>query len=229
MAENYPYRCILPSDRILHASLTSTTPQQEPTEILAQTESFLSSRSIYIYESLELTDLGKKVTLCELGSRCGFEYLPFVTFQREKQLRDLWQYLPSAEDIPINGEEYTDKINDAYIHHSLCIRRIGLVDGVDVGHGVFAVDCIPCSAMLGEYTGVISDTSCTGSDGLAYCCHYPSADGGSHIDAAASGNVIRFINHSTTPNAAFTTVYIAGIPHIICVSYSLLYFDFNIL
>jgi SET domain-containing protein len=114
----------------------------------------------------------------------------------------------------------------------MSVRHIGLIDEVEVGYGVFAEDELAPGSFLGEYVGVVHGTSGSTQflnsmqqevdkefgDSLAYTCQYPSCDGGLGINAIEYGNIIRFMNHSSNPNAELRYYWgEGGLMHVLCV------------
>lgn len=243
---SYPLSCLLPENATLF--FNESTHQMEKLsydvsqeEWDSKLEDYLSSGRIILYlDNFETRSLSYQ----DVGSMFHFQYFPFLKFLYEKDLRNLWlnEIIPheSEEDgesslmafdvSTLNEEtrlkEIERKMSDGFIHYSLSIRNLGIVDGVDVGHGLFAEEIIAAGTILGEYTGLVcyqqQGEKKVGDDHLAYCCEYPSCDGGLMINALEIGNVMRFINHSAAPNAIFQRCYFSGVGHILCVStYSL--------
>jgi SET domain-containing protein len=100
-----------------------------------------------------------------------------------------------------------------YICPDICLCYIDEV----MGHGVFAISDLAAGEMLGEYTGVLQP--CSSSRQCDYALSYPSSETGSYeVNAAAKGNLIRFVNHSCSANSSFQSIFHSGILHVICVT-----------
>jgi hypothetical protein len=213
----------------------------EDDTIYDKVEEYLQQSTIMYYKD-EMHGIRK--SYADLAEMFGFQYVSHLVFLHEKELRAVFMTRPE-QDIPTDSSLHTDHIhiyekdhlrdllNSGFIHPSMSVRHIGLLNGVDVGHGIFADTDLQPGTFLGEYVGaVLSTTSATQytdsfhdqkgcRDGMAYTCQYPSCDGGTGINATEYGNVIRFMNHSTPSNAELRHYWgLGGIMHVLCVSYS---------
>lgn len=247
---NYPYHCILPENRFLYTldgfKVTAFDDCQQA-HLEDRISTMLHERSLPYFDTIQSVSPDRYIALIDIGKEFGFEYMMYLSFQREKDFRELWQNHPqlseqeagcitssAAHYACINDGDHTtlqtnssitQKLLNAYINPALCLMKIGEVDGIDVGHGLFCMTPIQSGELLGEYTGIIStpNTAATHDlekrDEFAYSCQYPSCDGGTDINACKGGNAMRFINHSPNPNAEFKTIAIQSIYHVIIVRY----------
>lgn len=118
------------------------------------------------------------------------------------------------DEFPTSAQKTCDELlNSGGISCDIYVKFID----ARFGCGLFASKDIDKGACLGEYVGVLSSTSTSSS---AYTLAYPSSDGAFGINASEYGNIIRFANHSETPNAEFVCVSHCGLAHIVCVSAS---------
>jgi hypothetical protein len=112
---------------------------------------------------------------------------------------------------------YFDKEMQQGVHSSVSIRFID----EEVGFGVFAEQRILSCSFVGEYTGIIQETTRKGMKNKKYCIHYAASQMGRRnfiIDAEKMGNFTRFINHSTNPNLSLQSVYWRGMPRMIFIA-----------
>jgi hypothetical protein len=102
--------------------------------------------------------------------------------------------------------------------------------GTEMGNGLFTTEAISCSGdgsssgsnsrpvVIGEYTGLLVDTMDTGAYSMAY---YVSSSHGFEqnwqIDAKEVGNLMRFVNHSSTANVKFQNVFYGHMWHVLLV------------
>jgi hypothetical protein len=118
-------------------------------------------------------------------------------------------HLENVKDIRLFLDEGT------ILYSSLSIREVGVVGGIDLGHGLFAERRLSAHSLLGEYVGVVASSASP----TPYSLNYPSSTGGHEINASEVGNIIRFVNHSKCPNAVFRSVVLDGLAHVLCVSF----------
>jgi hypothetical protein len=207
--QSYPIHCILPHGRFVHMSNSVLTPYMENDETLASLMTS-SDSTITLYD--KNSSAPETLSLTELGNRLNFQYIPFLTFLHEKELRSTVYDFPDMDCSAID-------CNIGQVHPHLSVKHIGVVSGVDVGFGLFVErEIIKSNQLIGEYCGIVSSNETLSGEELSYCCQYPSCDGKLMINASESGNIIRFINHSNNPNAEFRSCMIFGIMHIFCVS-----------
>ena len=91
-------------------------------------------------------------------------YTPGLLFEREKDYRSmhLWAMPPPVSPAdPFGGLASSSELGcSAQLHTGatlpqLCIRRVGVVHGVDCGLGLYATAPIPSGTFVCEYTGVV--------------------------------------------------------------------------
>lgn len=225
--QQYEYLCILPSGKTFCFETESHTFQLVASDGEEKLASFNSSRYLH-YENRSSNNSGtERISYADLSKRLQFEYIGHVQYESS---RDLHQMVYSISDDMREKGQYDNEsickmIRQGIVSENLVVKHIGFIDGVDVGHGLFALRNINSDTFLGEYTGIIS-SSTLGAGQTNYCCHYPSCDGGTYINAAYCGNVIRFLNHSSSPNCRFESIYLDGTCHVICVSIFFVLFCF---
>lgn len=208
---SYPYRCILPGNRYLQYDISSGS-----TRFRLQNDLQVSGDdSATLWHAV----VQQHLPLLDLAQLSNFYYENYLVIESEGLLRRLSsQLFPPSIDSLSSSPLFDDQLRSGHVHNDLFINHGGIVDGIDIGLGLFAQSNLACDLFLGEYTGLLSDSSSRTEKSSAYCLQYPSCDGGSFIDASECGNIIRFVNHSATPNVAFRAHLLDGIFHIICVS-----------
>eukprot|EP00439_Symbiodinium_sp_Y106_P085079 s1139_g27.t1 len=88
----------------------------------------------------------------------------------------------------------------AFLYESVFVRRIGVVDGVDIGLGLFT-----------------RRTRRTCEDDGVYGFSLPVVDPDLVVDAKKFGNLCRLINHSDDDwNAELMSVHHEGLLHVLC-------------
>jgi hypothetical protein len=155
----------------------------------------------------------------DVGVKFGFDYSPRLQFLHEKEFREAPFYVVDvdnrAEDVFITGINSIEQdIAEGKICESLSIRHIGVVEGIDIGYGAFADSGISSGTLIGEYVGIMATTT----EPTQYSLSYPSCTGGHEINASQTGNMIRFLNHSASPNASFRVLVVEQLPHVVCVA-----------
>ena len=183
---------------------------------------------------------GQWLTMAELGELFLFEPVESLLFLHEADLRHVvFEAEYSTEVLPdfltqtiidgllldqpkIRTEELVCASASAtlaatHVNPNVYIKRVGIVDECDVGHGLFALKDLPKGQFIGEYLGIVQRSSRENCN-TAYSLSYPSSDGKLEINAAEYGNIIRFVNHSQEPNGAFIRVLLDGMIHVACVS-----------
>lgn len=212
----YEYLCLLPNGKTYTFNETSQSFVSTKADGEQKVADYNETKYINYCNSSEVH---QRLTYAEISATLKFEYIGHVQYE---SARDLHQMVFSIFDEMKEEGQFWDesickKIRLGVVCEDLVVKHIGEVNGVDVGLGLFASKQIPIGTFLGEYTGIISH-SVLGAGKTNYCCHYPSCDGGTYINAAQCGNIIRFINHSHFPNCQFQPIYVDGTCHIICVS-----------
>lgn len=214
---SYAIFCILPYSRyveVIDGELKGL--ESEPSD------SF-NTKILVVHQS-QVHDM---VDIRSIGELFGFEYSLFTQFLHEKVLRNIqfWGLDEKAKIANADDYGYTSKIDMGYVSNSVSIRYIGMVNGINVGYGLFAEDNIEVGAMLGEYTGVVMENSTSISS--SYSLNYPCADGGLVINASEIGNIVRFINHSSNPNTEFKPFMHGGMVHVLCVRVFIITLEFS--
>ena len=87
------------------------------------------------------------------------------------------------------------------------IKEFGLVANKD----------LRMNAYIGEYTGVVRHFNKIKDQKNPYCFEYSLGEMRTHftIDAREKGNLMRFINHSSSPNISPVFIYAGGVIHVI--------------
>lgn len=170
----------------------------------------------------------KNIMLLNLGEYFNFHYTSYLQFLHESLLRNyIYWGLDEQSSLPIiennidndnsnSNSELQRKLICGEISEKIYLRQIGYVNNIDVGYGVYASEIINSNKFIGEYTGVIMEST-FGTENSNYSLNYPSADKSFLIDASEFGNIIRFVNHSSKPNTEFRSVLHQGIVHVLCV------------
>ncbi|CAE7304081.1 EHMT2 [Symbiodinium natans] len=143
--------------------------------------------------------------------------------QRLLAEREFWAFPPPVSpstpfgNVPSSADVGCTELlrHGTFLFESLCVQRIGLVEGVDVGLGLFARRPIPRGTYLGEYVGVLTRRVCE-DDGL-YGFALPVVDPDLVVNASKFGNLCRLINHSDDDwNAELVSVHHEGLLHVLC-------------
>lgn len=149
----------------------------------------------------------------------GFTYTATLVCLHESDLRNIELFdLDVFDDAELLGWKL--QLESGFVSDDVVVEYIGEHNGIDLGYGLFSSTTIIAGTFIGEYTGLLHSTrryTPTTSMASRYAANYPSCDGGFEVDASEFGNVIRFINHSSTPNAQFRSVLLDGLAHIVCV------------
>eukprot|EP00929_Paragymnodinium_shiwhaense_P066787 TRINITY_DN3354_c0_g1_i1.p1 TRINITY_DN3354_c0_g1~~TRINITY_DN3354_c0_g1_i1.p1 ORF type:complete len:246 (+),score=40.57 TRINITY_DN3354_c0_g1_i1:179-916(+) len=168
----------------------------------------------------------RKLSHGELEKLMGCTYIHHLIFEEEKilQERDLWSFPPPVSPSTPFGNVQSSKklgceglLRNAEMRTDLVlVRHVGIVDGIDIGLGLFASLPIPADTFLGEYTGVVRKRLPFGDD-ISYSYALPMIDPDLVIDAKKYGNLCRLINHSDTEwNSELISVEHEGAVHVVC-------------
>lgn len=132
-------------------------------------------------------------------------YRPFLTFSSYEHLCNTINACPYILRYPWPAVE-----NHAYARNYFEEIWSGMTADVSVrwidevyGYGLFAETKIQIAGFIGVYAGVVRRLSRTSQASHAYCLHYPSRFWSINcraVDAIYAGNLLRFMNHSATPN-----------------------------
>lgn len=172
------------------------------------------------YITVHMSDgTSSRIPLLQTSDMFNFDYLPRLAFLHASDLRNepFWGIDLESSVMPV-GDDVGRMLDNGYISESICIRHIGVLgdSGIDVGYGVFAEVDIKKGSFIGEYVGVVFQSS-SESDSC-YALNYPCKVGGYVIDSNESGNIIRMVNHSDNFNSSFQNVFHDNLVHVICVS-----------
>lgn len=205
---HYAAKCIIPQDRYMSVVDKALVTACPPDDHLSQLIDYHDENGNTV-----------KITCYDLGERLNFEYSQRLVFLHESDLR---QCVYQCIEIPdVNFEWWTDKkykLLNSTTNPDIYLKYIGVIDGVDVGHGVFASVAMPKGTFIGEYVGLVSTVSETIVQENHYNFQYPTCDGGIEINGREYGNIMRFVNHSTRPNSEFRAINVDDMMHVICVS-----------
>jgi hypothetical protein len=205
----YVFRCILPEEKLVIFQ----------NDVLQQIETMPETYNALI----KIVSLSKgtcDIWLHQLGEYFGFEYSPFLHYLHESSLRNYSYWGLDCDALLLNTldeKDISESLSIGKIHPHVYLQEIGEINGINVGFGVFAARSIPCHEFIGEYVGVVMESS-TAISSCSYSLNYPSADKSYVVSAKEIGNLIRFVNHSPSPNASFQPFMSEGIVHVLCVS-----------
>ena len=157
-------------------------------------------------------------SLSELELLLNFHYLPHLTFNPEEKILEKglekWENGTVLPDHLYNGILFKAEIEQAYIPQ-VSVRSCE----EPVGWGLFAEEELQEGAFVGEYTGLVrknDEHHCLND----YLYRYPVPDpiGRDYVIDATAGNLIRFVNHSSTPNLKPYYAFKDGYYHVILLS-----------
>ena len=200
--EAISFRCILPRDRLVFVQEGRLLPGPSASLPVQETE----------VQLVDSEGSRRLLSLSHLGETMGFEYASRLVFLHERDLRDWLLH-------SIDKEEFRSS-REMGLERAICRGELGdclIVGFVDtvIGYGLFTSRDRTEGEFIGEYVGVV--TSSLAQD-TAYSVDYPSMTGGYSINAGQCGNLIRFVNHSSAPNAQFVAVsHRDGLIHVVCV------------
>ena len=208
--ETRAIRCILPHDR--HVLITDgrvSCSQLQPAD----------PSSEGTVQLISADGTAQELTLTRLGEVLGFEFSSCLVFFHERDLREwLLASIDQQEFRHSRDLGFDHLIEEGRFIDSLSVRFVSDV----IGHGLFITRDAMTDEFIGEYTGLVTSSTCQdpkSSEGSAYSVDYPSMTGGYAINAKDQGNLMRFINHSSSPNARFICVtHEDGLVHVVCVS-----------
>jgi hypothetical protein len=166
---------------------------------------------------------GNPLDRAALEALMGATYTSRLIFERECDLKgmDTWAMPPPVSPaIPFGRLPSSSKLGIAAQLHAgssapgLCVRRVGVVAGVDCGLGLFASLPRASGSYVAEYTGVVRvDPDARERDDYAF--GLPVCDPDVRISAKRFGSICRLLNHSDVPNTAFECVVHQGIIHLV--------------
>jgi hypothetical protein len=183
-AASYVVRCIMPNDRCVRIDNNAVVEADaEPTggdsdNACGQPRSSRSHDSVkYRAANGELECMS-----CDsLAIRFSFEYTSRLVFLHERDLRDCLLQTVDGQTEP--SREFTAMLRSGSCSSAISVRHVGVVDGMDVGHGVFSEESIPCGTYIGEYVGLVSSFEETTPQASHFNCQYPSLEAGLQINA----------------------------------------------
>jgi len=209
---DYAVRCILPNNRYLY---------YDKLRFVATADPEVEGEQRPTYVNYYASD-GSQQTLDSdsFGARFSFEYIHRLVFLHEKELRSCTFEQSVDEELgyPNLDESHIAFLLSGQTSRLVSVRHIGLQNGNDLGHGLYAEEDLPAGSFIGEYVGLVSSVVETTMQQNHYNLLYPSCDGGLEINAREQGNIIRFINHSDNPNAEFRCIKVNGLLHVICIT-----------
>lgn len=176
----------------------------------------LNERTIFLTDH---TGYRRCMSHAEVAGFFNFEYTSRLQFLHESDFRGAPFWAVDNDnrevDVFISG---VDSIGHDITAGKICdkfeLRYIGEIDGVDIGYGAFATDFITCGTLIGEYVGILASTS----EPTQYSLSYPSCTGAHEVNASTTGNMMRFINHSSCPNCSFRVIMLESLPHVVCIA-----------
>lgn len=146
--------------------------------------------------------------LCE--KYLGMRYLDESEIEEEKLKNRTKADLNNPDIYKSNEDRYGKQVQDGYLA-DIYVKFINDT----MGYGVFANSPIKSGELIGEYTGVIRNSS-NSKDG-AWSWSYPNEiyKKDLHIpiisvDGKYAGNGLRFVNHSDTPNTTMYRIFLNG-------------------
>ncbi|MBS4167603.1 SET domain-containing protein-lysine N-methyltransferase [Parachlamydia sp. AcF125] len=145
-----------------------------------------------------------KLTPAEFEKQFHISYFSSLRFQNYAHLQE------NLKSYPLLLAPLLKK-NAQSIHHpfqtQVCLKAPSslIIKWVDarIGYGVYTTQALPDQTVLGEYTGMIRTLCRKQPNPNGYCVHYPTrffSWNYTVIDASKGGNLLRFVNHSDTPN-----------------------------
>lgn len=176
--------------------------------------------------------MNRKILLCPDGDLCSmeelqmhlkFHYLDHNGFESpedrakiEKKGIEKFEQGNVTQEALMLGQCFAGKIRDGYFP-SVSIRWVS----ESVGYGLFCEEEIKSGSFVGEYTGIVRENNRRYIESINnYCYEYPVFDsiGRSLVIDATQGNLMRFINHSNTPNLKPAYAFINGFYHCIFIA-----------
>jgi hypothetical protein len=159
------------------------------------------------------------LTTKELEDFLEIEYISTLKFEKFSYLENIKKkcqsfakmgYIP--QELVWHGIYYDKEIKNQNFSN-LLIKWINPLKE----YGLFALSDIKKRTFIGEYTGLIRKYNKKIDDKNAYCFEYNIGYKKTPytIDALEKGNLLRFINHSDSPNLSPIAVLHEGIIHIV--------------
>ncbi|MBI5345857.1 MAG: SET domain-containing protein-lysine N-methyltransferase [Chlamydiae bacterium] len=172
-----------------------------------------------IFFNLEKDQIRSSLSKEEFEELLEVKFISKLEFQTEvieKKVKKLCKKAYQNEEFSNEalwlGEFYASEIVSSFIPNVL-IKWINPI----VEYGLFANEDFAKNSFMGVYSGEIRKYNNRLDDKNAYCFEYSIAGSKTPftIDAREKGSLIRFVNHSSTPNLSPIAVYSQEIVHII--------------
>mmetsp|Transcript_99673 Transcript_99673/g.280183 ORF Transcript_99673/g.280183 Transcript_99673/m.280183 type:complete len:255 (-) Transcript_99673:43-807(-) len=155
------------------------------------------------------------------------KFVTYVLFARARDLqsRHFWAFPPPVSPAFPFGPLQSSAAagceallrEGGFLYERLSIRRVGVIDGVDAGLGLFTRGSVSRGEFLGEYTGCIRERGGEEDATDDYGYALPMIDPDFVLSAARYGNLCRLINHSDDAwNSELVSVHHEGIVHVVC-------------
>lgn len=158
-----------------------------------------------------------------LQRHVGFRYADSLVFNNPREKMQLQSLLPWSKRLGFYSKQ-NSLLRRKYeeLHHEKRHPKVSIrwIDG-RIGYGLFTEEPLNEGAYLGEYCGLIFESTPQEVRGKGYCFHYPTRLGALSfwvIDAEKIGGLTRFVNHSDTPNLKMECMVIDRLQHFILVS-----------
>ncbi len=154
-------------------------------------------------------------TLSELESLLNFHYLPHLKVNPEEKILEKgiekWEKGAVLPEHILNGILCKDEILSAFLPQA-SVRWCN----DQIGWGLFAEEDLDEGVFAGEYTGYVrknDEHHCLNN----YLYRYPVPDsiGRDYVIDATTGNLMRFVNHSSKPNLKTQYAFLDGFYHLI--------------
>jgi uncharacterized protein len=190
--------------------------------ILLTHDKFLNSKMRQTYPFWDKNSTWAKIlNIEELEAQLDFKYFPSIAFCDIDEFKAVldkgWQKFNQGQVLSEHlefGKKFKGKIENSYLA-KVSIRWWS----ENVGWGLFSEEDLECDAFIGEYTGIVrknNEYNCLNN----FLYEYPVPDyiDRSYVIDATSGNLIRFVNHSFTPNLKPTYAFYDGLYHLILIA-----------
>lgn len=150
-------------------------------------------------------------------------YLPSLYFKDYAYLKEVIKQCPWAIKWGFFGRQnrslskrYQQEVSNAYTP-DMTIKWVH----DEIGYGVYTNEELNPGDYIGEYTGSIKTYDPRTENQNLYCMQYPTNSWNRNIlmvDALDGGNILRFINHSDSPNLTPICLVDRGLLHLVFVA-----------
>jgi hypothetical protein len=150
-------------------------------------------------------------------------YLPFQYFKDYAYLKEIIRQCPWAIKWSYFGRQnrslsrrYQKELSSGYTP-DMTIKWVH----DEIGYGVYTNDELNLGDYIGEYTGNIRPLDSKAPNHNPYCMLYPTNYWSGNVlmvDALKGANILRFINHSDTPNLTPVCLVDRGILHLVFIA-----------